>query len=86
MDFGYVRVSSKEQNPERQIEILITLGIERRNLYVEKKSGKHLGRPRTEFPDNWEGYYSRWKSGVISAREAMKLVQYLSRCGMHFFY
>lgn len=180
VDFGYVRVSSKDQNPERQIQILMALGIERRNIYVEKKSGhnfcrevydmlvnhimrdgdrltvtelkrfgrnykeiyiewhhltkergmdirvadmklldtslykdlmgqvitdivlallayiaeedweerhelqrqgievakmagKHLGRPKMEFPDNWEDCYSRWKSGVITAREAMKL-------------
>ena len=180
MDFGYVRVSSKDQNPERQIQILMELGIEERNIYVEKKSGhnfcrevydmlvnhimrkgdrltvtelkrfgrnyteiyrewhhitkelemdirvadmkildtslykdlmgqvitdivlallayvaegdweerhelqrqgievakkagKHLGSPKMEFPDNWEECYSRWKSGVITAREAMKL-------------
>ena len=39
MDFGYVRVSTKEQNPDRQIKKLLELGIERRNIYVEKKSG-----------------------------------------------
>lgn len=39
MDFGYVRVSSKDQNPDRQIKIMLDLGIEERNIYVEKKSG-----------------------------------------------
>ena len=180
MDFGYVRVSTKDQNPERQIKTLMEMGIEERNIYVEKKSGhnfnrevydmlvnhimrkgdrltvtelkrfgrnyaeiyrewhhitkelqmdirvadmkildtslnkdllgqvitdvvlallsyvaegdweerhelqrqgievakeagKHLGRPRTEFPDNWEECYNRWKSGEITAREAMRL-------------
>ena len=28
MDFGYVRVSTKEQNPARQVKILMELGIE----------------------------------------------------------
>ena len=181
MDFGYVRVSTKDQNPERQIKTLMEMGIEERNIYVEKKSGhnfnrevydmlvnhimrkgdrltvtelkrfgrnyaeiyrewhhitkelqmdirvadmkildtslnkdllgqvitdvvlallsyvaegdweerhelqrqgievakeagKHLGRPRTEFPDNWEECYNRWKSGEITAREAMRLM------------
>ena len=181
MDFGYVRVSTKDQNPERQIKILLEMGIEERNIYVEKKSGhnfnretydmlvnhimrpgdrltvtelkrfgrnyteiyrewhhitkelqmdirvadnkildtskdkdllgqvitdvvlallsyvaegdweerhelqrqgievakkagKHLGRPRVEFPENWEECYQRWKSGGITAREAMKLM------------
>ena len=181
MDFGYVRVSTKDQNPERQIKTLMEMGIEERNIYVEKKSGhnfnrevydmlvnhimrkgdrltvtelkrfgrnyaeiyrewhhitkelqmdirvadmkildtslhkdllgqvitdvvlallsyvaegdweerhelqrqgievakeagKHLGRPRTEFPENWEECYNRWKSGEITAREAMRLM------------
>lgn len=181
MDFGYVRVSTKDQNPERQIKTLMEMGIEERNIYVEKKSGhnfnrevydmlvnhimrkgdrltvtelkrfgrnyaeiyrewhhitkelqmdirvadmkildtslnkdllgqvitdvvlallsyvaegdweerhelqrqgievakeagKHLGRPRTEFPENWEECYDRWKSGEITAREAMRLM------------
>ena len=181
MDFGYVRVSTKDQNPERQIKTLMEMGIEERNIYVEKKSGhnfnrevydmlvnhimrkgdrltvtelkrfgrnyaeiyrewhhitkelqmdirvadmkildtslnkdllgqvitdvvlallsyvaegdweerhelqrqgievakeagKHLGRPRTEFPDNWEECYNRWRSREITAREAMRLM------------
>lgn len=36
MDFGYVRVSSKDQNPARQVKILLNMGIEERNIYVEK--------------------------------------------------
>ena len=36
MDFGYVRVSTKDQNPARQIKILMDMGIEERNIYVEK--------------------------------------------------
>ena len=181
MDFGYVRVSTKEQNPERQVAILLELGIEERNIYVEKKSGhnfnrgtydmrvnhimrpgdrltvtelkrfgrnyteiyrewhhitkelqmdirvadnkildtskdrdllgqvitdvvlallsyvaegdweerhelqrqgievakkagKYLGRPRVEFPENWEECYHRWKEGKLTARAAMKLM------------
>ena len=181
MDFGYVRVSTKEQNPARQVKILMELGIEERNIYVEKKSGhhfnretydmlvnhimrpgdrltvtelkrfgrnyreiyqewhhitkelqmdirvadmkildtsmnkdligqvitdvvlallsyvaegdweerhelqrqgievakaegRHLGRPKVEFPENWADCYDRWKEGTISAREAMALM------------
>ena len=44
MDFGYVRVSSKDQNPARQVKILLNMGIEERNIYVEKKSGHHFNR------------------------------------------
>lgn len=181
MDFGYVRVSTKEQNPERQIKILTDMGIEERNIYVEKKSGRtfnretydmlvnhimrpgdrltvtelkrfgrnyaeiyrewhhitkelgmdirvadnkildtslnkdllgqvitdvvlallsyvaegdweerhelqrqgiqvakeagrYLGRPRIEFPENWDEYYRQWKAGEITARNAMTLM------------
>jgi len=179
MDFGYVRVSTKDQNPDRQIKIMLELGIEDRNIYVEKKSGhnfnretydmlvnhimrpgdrltvtelkrfgrnykeiyrewhhitkelqmdirvvdmkildtslnkdllgqvitdvvlallayvaegdweerhelqrqgiavakekgKHLGRPKIQFPENWDTCYSNWKAGKITAREAMR--------------
>ena len=44
MDFGYVRVSSKDQNPARQVKILLNMGIEECNIYVEKKSGRHFNR------------------------------------------
>lgn len=47
--------------------------LQRQGIEVAKEAGKHLGRPKVEFPDNWEECYLRWKSGVISAREAMKL-------------
>lgn len=37
---GYVRVSSEDQNPERQLD-----GLEVDKLYIEKVSGKDLNRP-----------------------------------------
>ena len=42
--FGYARVSSKDQNPERQIQILKAEGIDERDIYVEKKSGREFSR------------------------------------------
>ena len=47
--------------------------LQRQGIEVAKADGKHLGRPRVEFPENWEDCYERWKSGVISAKEAMTL-------------
>jgi DNA invertase Pin-like site-specific DNA recombinase len=44
--FGYVRVSTKEQNIDRQLIALEPFGIPPANLFVEKKSGKNLDRPR----------------------------------------
>lgn len=45
MEYGYVRVSSDDQNTDRQIEKMKALGIQDRFLFVEKKSGKDFDRP-----------------------------------------
>lgn len=42
--FGYVRVSSKDQNEERQIENMKYLGIEDRYIFIDKQSGKNMKR------------------------------------------
>lgn len=44
MKFGYARVSSKDQNPERQIESFVNLGIEERNIFIDKESGGTFNR------------------------------------------
>lgn len=43
--FGYVRVSSREQNEARQIDALLGLDIPEGNLYIDKQSGKDFFRP-----------------------------------------
>ena len=43
--YGYVRVSSKDQNPQRQIQSLIEQEINRNNIYIDKMSGKDFNRP-----------------------------------------
>lgn len=42
--FGYGRVSSKEQNEARQIDSLQSIGVNQRDLYVDKASGKDFDR------------------------------------------
>ena len=44
--FGYVRVSTKEQNEDRQIIAMRELRIPERNLYIDKQSGKDFDRPQ----------------------------------------
>lgn len=46
MKLGYARVSSKDQNEERQVKKLLELGIEDRFLFIDKQSGKDFNRPR----------------------------------------
>ncbi len=44
--YGYVRVSTKEQNEDRQILALSDFPISRENLYTDKVSGKDFHRPQ----------------------------------------
>lgn len=45
MNYGYVRVSSKEQNIARQIEAIEKIGVDRKKIYIDKQSGKDFNRP-----------------------------------------
>lgn len=45
MTYGYVRVSSKEQNEDRQVIAMKEFGIEEENIYLDKQSGKDFERP-----------------------------------------
>lgn len=42
---GYARVSTKEQNEERQINSLKEAGVSERDIYIDKISGKSFDRP-----------------------------------------
>lgn len=42
--FGYARVSSKDQNPDRQIEAFKGIGIDERDIFLDKESGKDFNR------------------------------------------
>ena len=44
--YGYVRVSSTDQNEDRQMIVLHELGVSDRNIYMDKKSGKDFDRPQ----------------------------------------
>ena len=45
-DYGYVRVSSKEQNEARQLDALHNQGIKDDAIFIDKQSGKDFNRPR----------------------------------------
>lgn len=44
--YGYVRVSTKEQNEDRQLIALHELGLPDKKIYVDKQSGKDFNRPQ----------------------------------------
>lgn len=43
---GYARVSSREQNEDRQMVALIDMGVSEDNIYMDKQSGKDFERPQ----------------------------------------
>ena len=43
---GYCRVSSKDQNPDRQFEAMIRYGVETEKIYTDYLSGKDFDRPQ----------------------------------------
>lgn len=44
--FGYCRVSSTDQKEDRQLEAMLELGINERDIFVDKCSGKNFNRPQ----------------------------------------
>ena len=44
--YGYIRVSSRDQNDARQQIALREVGVACRNLYADKQSGKDFNRPQ----------------------------------------
>ena len=45
MEYGYVRVSTKEQNEDRQMVAMREFGVKDSNVILDKQSGKDFERP-----------------------------------------
>ena len=59
---GYVAEQERAFIKQRQAE----------GIKLAKEKGKRLGKPPIQYPNNWKDIYTIWKSGSITAREAMK--------------
>jgi len=59
---AYVAEQERQNIKQRQSE----------GISVAKAQGKHLGRPKAEYPINWISVYNEWHSGEITAVLAMK--------------
>jgi len=44
--YGYIRVSTKEQNEDRQVIAMRDFGVSDRDMVIEKQSGKNFERPK----------------------------------------
>lgn len=45
-NYGYIRVSSYDQNEDRQVIVMQKMQIPSKNLYTDKQSGKNFDRPQ----------------------------------------
>lgn len=61
---SYMAQKEREKIRQRQRE-----GIEQ-----AKALGKHLGRPKATYPNNWKQVYKEWKDKKISGVKAMELM------------
>ena len=44
--YGYIRVSSHDQNEDRQLIALHEVGVQDADIYIDKQSGNDFERPR----------------------------------------
>lgn len=44
--YGYVRVSTREQNEDRQFIALREVAVPEQNIFMDKQSGKDFDRPQ----------------------------------------
>jgi len=47
-DYAYIRVSSIDQNENRQLDAMTALGIPLERIFIEKQSGKNTKRPQLQ--------------------------------------
>ena len=59
MNYGYARVSTIAQNLDRQLEELLNIGIDGKNIYTDKESGKDFNRT------NYKKLCRKLKSGDV---------------------
>ena len=58
--YGYVRVSSTDQNEERQMVALRGVPVPEKNIFMDKQSGKDFNRP------NYKNLVRKLKAGDLS--------------------
>ena len=59
MKYGYVRVSTKEQNIDRQLVEMYTQGLNDKTIFIDKRSGKDFER------DEYQKLKKKLKSGDL---------------------
>ena len=68
MLLGYIRVSTIEQNEERQVRALIEKGVLEENIYIDKQSGKNTNR------DNLKALLAFCRKGDVVITESISRI------------
>ena len=87
--YGYVRISAVDQNELRQLVAMDKLGIPKKNIYMDKQSGKNTARP------GLQKLLATVKSGdtiivesvsrfARNTRDLLELVENLTEMGVEF--
>jgi DNA invertase Pin-like site-specific DNA recombinase len=87
--YGYARISTVDQNPDMQLKALQRAGVEKGNLYKDKRSGASMNRPALSRCLNalQEGdTLIVWKLDRLarSLRDLITIVEDLQKRGVHF--
>ena len=67
---GYVAEQETEFRKQRQLEGIASMPIVD-GKKVSRKTNRPIGRPKAEFPYNWEKQYTIWKDGKQTAKKTM---------------
>lgn len=68
--------NERETIRKRQAEGNAVMPIdEKAGKKKSKKTGRVVGRPCAEYPENWNDVYTEWKAGAMTAAEAMEKLQ-----------
>jgi len=87
--YSYVRVSTFDQNPDRQLDAMADMGIPTERIFIDRQSGKNTARPQLQ------KLMKKLKSGDIvivesvsrfarNARDLLELVEQLASRGVEF--
>lgn len=89
MLLGYIRVSTVEQNEERQIKALLEKGVAEENLYIDKQSGKNIDRKQLkalmDFARKGDTVITESISRIArNTRDLLTIIDQLSNKGIDF--
>ncbi len=82
--YGYVRVSSADQNEDRQMLAMQKMGVAEQSIFMDKQSGKYFEhpnykkserckvcRPEVSFHDDFGETVKMWEKGQITFGEVL---------------